>query len=679
MQPGDIILVELNSGPRLVRYAETKSNRVRLSIGRNREARLPVAKVIHETGVNAPSFDAVEEFAQRAESVAGELDLEELWDIVCDDGDALALSDLGELYWGAEPDAVQEAGLLLHLLRDDLRFVRDGEYYLPRDRETVAQTLERRQRQERRAADTEALAAAVRSRQLPDELSAHQSDLMAQVREFVLHGDEYARANAVKRFLESAGVSGRDVQRAAFETLAALGMMREDEHLALEREDIMPEFPPTALAEAEAIDDTTLLSDSTRLDLTGSLVFSIDDADTRDRDDAISIEPGESEGSYRLGVHITDAGALIPPDSDLDLEADRRMSSLYLPEQTISMLPPAVSTERGSLNPGERRAAMSVFVELSESDGESEGSGEWPANWEVARSVIRSDRALSYAEADEAITDANHPLYDELSALNGLAKSLRKRREKNGALNLNRDELTVKVNADGEISVSVAPRDGASRAMIEEFMVLCNSLLARYCQDAALPAPFRSQPRPEVSDIEAQVPEGPLRWYMMTRRLAPASVGTKPGAHGGLGVESYTQATSPLRRYPDLMVQRQISHHLRTGETLYDEEAVTSIAHRADTQVRQMSRIENRRRQYFFLKWLDARRLSAEADGGAFVLEAVTLENPPNRTALLELADWPFRTRAALPNSVAPGDRATLRLHGVDLWRQTAQFTLASD
>ena len=676
MQPGDIILVELNSGPRLVRYSETKSNRVRLSIGRNREARLPAARVIHETGVNAPSFDAVEEFARRAESVADELDLEELWDIVCDDGDALALSDVGELYWGAEPDAVQEAGLLLHLLRDDLRFVRDGEYYLPRDRESVAQTLERRQRQAQRASDTETLAAAIRNRSLPDELSAHQSDLMAQVREFVIYGDEYARANAVKRFLESAGVSGRDVQRAAFETLTALGVMREDEHLALEREDITPEFPPSALAEAEAIDDAALLSDSTRLDLTGSLIFSIDDADTRDRDDAISIEPGESDGSYRLGIHITDAGALIPPDSDLDLEADRRMSSLYLPERTISMLPPAVSTGRGSLNPGERRAAMSVFVELSENAGESE---EWPPRWEVKRSVIRSERALSYAEADEAIADANHPLHTELGALNGLAKSLRERREKNGALSLNQDELTVKVDADGEISVSVAPRDGASRAMIEELMVLCNSLLARYCQDAELPAPFRSQPRPEVSDIEAQVPEGPLRWYMMTRRLAPASVGTKPGAHGGLGVESYTQATSPLRRYPDLMVQRQISHHLRTGETLYDEEAVTSIAHRADTQVRQMSRIENRRRQYFFLKWLDARRLSAEADGGACLLEAVTLENPPNRTALLELADWPFRTRAALPNSVAAGKKVTLRLHGVDLWRQTAQFTLATD
>ena len=669
MQQGDIIVVRLDAGPRLGRFIETKSNRARISIGRNREARLPVSRVIHETGLTAERYETVEELSREVNAVAEEIDLEELWDVVCDDGDALTLTDIAELYWGVEPTPQQSVGLLFHLLGSDLRFVRDGSHYLPRDRETVAQTLERMQRQAQRAADSEALVAAFKSGILPRELTQYQSDMLDQIRGFVLHGDEYNRAGSAKGFLDDAGVRGRDLQRLAFEKLVSLGLMSEDEHLALEREDISPDFTDDVLAEAETVNVAPLISDSDRIDLTNLTVFSIDDRDTKDRDDALSVEILGDRDAYRVGIHITDAGALIPRGSALDVEADRRMSSLYLPEQTISMLPHRISSDRGSINPGEPRAAISLIAELNEKAEVTD--------WKVARSVIRSGYALSYPEADGIISDSGHPLHNELAALYELSKHLRGQREAKGALNFDRDELSVKVDSDGEISVAVIPRDAPSRGLVQEYMVLCNSLLARYCSEAELPAPFRSQALPDVSDIEAQFPPGPLRSYLMMRRLTPAVVSTKPAPHGGLGVEAYTQATSPLRRYPDLMVQRQISHHLRTGEMLYDTESVTSVAHRADTQIRQMSRIENQRRQYFFLKWLDARRRVAEEGGNSCILEGVVLENPANRAATVDLMDWPFRARAALPNSTSPEDKVSLHLHGVDLWRRTAQFTLA--
>ena len=672
MQQGDIIVVRLDSGPRLGRFIELKSNRVRLAISRNREARLPVSRVIHETGISATSFDAVEALSQEVVAVASEIDLEEVWDVVCDDGDALTLTDIAELYWGTEPTRQQCVGMLFHLLSEELRFARDGSHYIPRDRETVAQTLERTQRQARRASDSEALTAAIKSGALPSELTEYQSGLLDQIRGFVLYGDDYSRANPAKLFLNEAGVKGRDLQRSAFETLVSLGLMRENEHLALEREDITPNFPADVLAEAETIDIEPLLSDPDRLDLTGLIVFSIDDSETRDRDDALSVEILEESGEspkYRVGIHITDVGALIPQGAALDAEADRRMSSLYLPEQTISMLPAQISTDRGSINPREARATISLIAELSESAE--------IADWRVVRSVTRSSYALSYVEADKIIAESDHPLHDKLAALHKLASLLRIGRETRGALNFDRDELSVKVDSEGDISVAVIPRNAPSRSLVQEYMVLCNSLLAQYCSEADLPAPYRTQAIPDVSDIMAQHQPGPLRSYLMMRRLTPAVVTTKPGLHGGLGVEAYTQATSPLRRYPDLMVQRQISHHLRTGETLYDNESVTSVAHRADTQIRQMSRIENQRRQYFFLKWLDERRVKVEEVGDTCVLSGTVLENPPNRAATVELADWPFRTRAALPNSASPGDEIQLRLHSVDLWRRTAQFTLS--
>ena len=666
MQPGEIILVQLDAGPRLARYVEPAGNRIRLAIGRNREARLLQSRVIYETGLNAAGFEAVEAFRQQAESAFSDLDLGEVWEVVCDDGDALTLSDVGELYLGKEPTVQQTVAILLYLFDDDLLFVRDGSHFVPRDREAVSVMIERRQRQHQRAADTEELTAAFQSGTLPKTPTAYQSEIMGQVRNFVLHGDDYTRASFVKRFLENAGVRGRDLQSATFESLVALEVMDVDEHLDLERNDITMEFSEQVLAEATVVSQGHLLSDQDRNDLTGLLTITIDNSETRDRDDALSVEILET-GEYRVGIHITDAGALIDAGSSLDVEADRRMSSLYLPEQTISMLPPSVSADSGSLNPGELRAAVSVLVDMTEDGGVSD--------WQVVKSAIRSDHALSYEEADAAIQDSSHRLHSVLHTLDRLGRSLRVERDAGGALSLDRGELSVKVDTSGTVSVRVVPRLAPARSLIEEYMILCNSLLAKYCVANELPAPFRSQVLPDMSDIVSQVPEGPLRTFLMTRRLTAATVSIKPSRHGGLGVDAYTQATSPLRRYPDLLVQRQISHHLREVGTLYDEETVTSVAHRADMQIRQISRIENNRRSYFFLKWLDSHRKDPEAEGGDAVYQAVVLENPGRRAASLELSEWPFRTRAALPASVSAGTEVTLRLHGVDLWRRTAQFT----
>ena len=671
MGQGDIVVVQLQSGLRLARFVEEKGRRVRVGIGRNREARLPADRVLMETGVYADSYDAVERMMSGAESVADALDLEEVWEVVCDDGLPLTVTDIGELYWGEEPSPQRSVGILLNLHRDGLRFERDGDHYVPKSREEVADEMERRERTARRAADAANLLSAVREGRLPEgELSASQNEVLDRVRGLAIYGEDYPRANSAKQFMEDAEVVGiRNPRRAAFETLVKLGLMDEDEPIDLARAEITDEFSDEALAEAEALDPLAPLADSYRTDLTGLPAFTIDDADTRDRDDALSIDRTE-DGHYRVGIHITDVGALIAPGSTLDDEADRRISSLYLPERTIHMLPPALSADKGSLNPGELRAAISVLVEF-------DSSGDFIRGRDAKPSVIRSRLALSYDDADAAIANPKHPLHENLSTLNRLARMLKRVRDSRGALNFDRDEMNVKVDAEGGIAVSVSPRSAPSRSLVQEFMVLCNCILAEYCAGRGLPAPFRLQTMPDISDITAQVPDGPLRWHMIGRRMLAAKVSAAPGAHGGLGVRAYTQATSPLRRYPDMIVQRQISNHLRRGETLYDTDAVTSIAHRADLRIREMSRIENRRKLRFFLKWLDARRRETEAGGKDSVHPATVLENPINRAATVELSEWPFRSRAALPNAVNPGETVNLKLHGVDLWRGSAQLTLA--
>ena len=145
-----------------------------------------------------------------------------------------------------------------------------------------------------------------------------------------------------------------------------------------------------------------------------------------------------------------------------------------------------------------------------------------------------------------------------------------------------------------------------------------------------------------------------------------------PTPHVGLGVDAYIQATSPLRRYPDLVMQRQISHFLTVGEPVYSADDISLVAKRAEVQLRDLSRIEEARRRYWFLKYLMLTRLDAPDEADLFT--AYALENEPRRLAALDLDDYPFRVRADLPNSIEPGTTVTLKLTGVDLWRRHAYF-----
>ena len=675
MKPGEIIVVRLNHGPGLGRCIEADASRVRVAIGRNREARLPLSRVLLECGVPASGHETVEALLQDAETVAACLDLEELWKLICDEGDTFALDDIAELLWTAPPTPAQRVGLLLHLDRNDLRFAKKGASYLPRPREEVDERSARQRRQAENAREEEALAASLAAGEPTPDPTPHQAQILDQLRGFALFGDDYTRVSSAKRFLQTVAPGSSDPQRSAFETLARAGLYSEDEFLDLERASVPDEFSDDALAEASAIDIAPLLASPGRTDLTHLNIFTIDDPGTEDRDDALSIEmvhsgdDAASDVSYRIGVHIADAGSVVKQGTVLDREADRRMSSLYLPERSISMLPPAIAGDMGSLVPGQRRLGLSVVARVT-ADGEV-------LDWEVAPSVLTNRAALTYQEVDAAIQDPQAALHEELSTLSTISRALRAKRESAGALNLDRDELSVKVAAAGDISVEVLRRSGAARGMVAEYMILCNTLLAEFCKQHELPAPYRSQKAPDLDDVIARTPEGPLRWYLTIRKMSPASISTESSTHGGLGVPAYIQASSPLRRYPDLVVQRQVSHFVETGQQLYTKEAIASVAQRAEVQLREIGRLEEERKKYWFLKYLEQRRQASQNGDGENLYDAIVLDAPPNRAGVLELVQYPFRVRAAIPSTVSPGETVCLRLHGVDLWRRVGQFVVA--
>ena len=529
MKPGEVVAARMSGGVTIARVVDVDSTRVRLAVRRKKEARLPAERIILRTQIIAANDEDVANFRQQSEQIAADMNLADLWDVVSDEQTTITLDDLAELYWGASASASQQVALLFCLDRDSLYFDLGKSGYTPRTAEAVEETLARRRRQAQNAADTDALAAALDSRQLPPTLTPHQQMLMESLRNYAAFGDDYTRSAIVKSLLNKMKRKTGDLQRLAFEALVGIAQFSADEPLELVREGIVKTFSPESLTAADAIDDLPLFAEMQRLDLTDVRVVTIDDADTEDKDDALSLERIHSEdGSaavYRVGVHITDAGALIPPQTPLDEEASRRMATLYIPDGNIPMLPDAVSHGKGSLEAGAKRATLSLLAHIN-SDGKI-------LRFAVKPSVIVSGAALSYDEADAAIAnDTSVDIIDKsmLVNLHRLTQALKRQREANGAVNVDKPEMQIKLTTPEHIDVRVIERTTPARQMVAECMVLCNSLLASFCNDNDIPAAYRSQAAPDLSDIGAELPpgveicDGPLR-------LVPDDAPICPGEH----------------------------------------------------------------------------------------------------------------------------------------------------
>lgn len=201
-----------------------------------------------------------------------------------------------------------------------------------------------------------------------------------------------------------------------------------------------------------------------------------------------------------------------------------------------------------------------------------------------------------------------------------------------------------------------------------EMMVLCNSMMARFCVINSIPAAYRVQPEP-ISSGASEVNYDPVAHYRLMRSAQPARISTSPGRHHGLGVSEYLQATSPLRRFLDLVTQRQIANTLAGSPPPYSEESIAGIAQRAEVQRKELAAVEGQRRRYWTLRFFE--QLMSE---GRTEYDAIVLENHRRGSSLLELADFPFRVQAELPTGVSAGDRIALQLRDVDLWRRVAHF-----
>ena len=399
--------------------------------------------------------------------------------------------------------------------------------------------------------------------------------------------------------------------------IRVLGKAGEHEaeiHSIMAEFDLPFSFPEAVEAEANALKDTLHPEEiKKRRDFRDVTTFTIDPLDAKDFDDALSVKPLKN-GNLEIGIHIADVTYYVNPKTDLEREAAERATSVYLVDRTIPMLPERLSNGLCSLRPNEDKFTFSAVFELNE-------QGQIQKEW-FGRTVIHSDRRFTYEEAQEII-EAKKGEYDkELVQLNTLAKKIKKERFKNGAINFETTEVRFQLAEDGT-PLGVVPRVRKdAHKLVEEFMLLANKRVAQFVydyQDGKAKNTFvyrtHDYPDPEkvntfaqfakkfghemnttdsrisnsinhlIEDIEGKPEENVLQ-QLAIRAMAKAKYTTAPDIHFGLAFKHYTHFTSPIRRYPDMMVHRLLQHYLDQKKPVKADPIEEQCAHSSENEKR---------------------------------------------------------------------------------------------
>jgi exoribonuclease-2 len=482
---------------------------------------------------------------------AGQGNVEEAWELL--QGETASIEEVAELVY--EEYTPASAWSTWELLRDGLYF--EGSVRNMRARKADAVEEEQNERQ-RKQAEQQAW-----------------DDFLQRVQQGRLEEEDFSRLGEVERVALGKTAKSR--------VLGALNIAEtpESAHGFLLRCGYwQPRFNPWPLRQGAATEPPDLpvpaLEEEQRKDLTHLASWAIDDEGNTDPDDAISLD------GNRIWVHVADVAALVRPDSHLDQAARARSANLYLPEGMVQMLPPGITDQLG-LGLQEASVALSFGFHLND---ESEVT-----DIEVVPSKVKVTR-ISYDEAETRLQDT------EFSALHALTQTYRKARLARNAAEINLPEVSVRVQND-EIIIKPLPRL-SSRQMVTDAMLMAGEAAARFAEQHDIAIPYAVQPEPS----EIRHPAAMSEAFAYRRLFKPSNASLTPGRHFGLGLDYYARATSPLRRYVDLVVHQQL-RAFATDKPPQSKEAVAERVAEASAVtgvIRRSERLSNMHWKLIYLK-----------------------------------------------------------------------------
>lgn len=554
--------------------------------------------------------------------LAGELDLKLLWEVVRDQAGSFSAEELAELFFG-QRSPIGTTVVLDALLNDRLYFIRRHLEFIPNAADRVERIRVQQERTRLRSDENRRTQALMRDvlNNVPINPDEAQP-LTEQLRKYL--DNPSTRSNDLTALLTAAAPDLAPAET-AYEILERLGVpLRAPRYVLIGG--LHTQFNTEALAEAARANPPV----HPRADALFS--FSVDDEETVEIDDALSCEP-LPDGGLRVLIHIALVADWVSKSGAMDREAATRGATVYLPEATVRMLPDEISCQRASLIAGQDRPVLTTDVRLA-----ADGS---VVEYKIYPSTITVDSRLTYTEADALIAGTESgatAAARSLKLLHEMALRLRDWRRRKGAMLIRRRESKIRVRGDS-IEITVIDSDSASRLTVAEYMVLSNHLAAQFCASHSIPIIYRIQPSTN-GDLAAQHPRLSLF----------------PGLHAGIGLEFYAQLSSPIRRYADLVLQRQILASLVNPIVpQYQTEELLTILANAEAADTEAKDLERRSKRYWALRYLE--RFGFEQRLPAIVLRE-------GNTA--ELADYAVRgTLRGAPN-LANDSRIMVRIASID-------------
>jgi exoribonuclease-2 len=513
-----------------------------------------------------------------------ELDLTLLWEVVQEQGRAFSADELAELFFGRR-SSIAAAVMLQALLADRIYFSRRNREFMVRSPEQAErlrlQESRVRMRSEEGRRTRELLNAVIAndpSANAPLASSPDVAPLIAELRRYLKNPS--TRSQELTLMLAQAAPDV-DPAEVAFEILERLGAAPEAPRFAAIGA-LATRFSEAAQAEAASVVPVE------REPIEGPMAFTIDDEETLEVDDALSCEV-IADGRLRVGIHIALVSDFVAQGGAMDREAAARSTTIYLPETTVRMLPDEICCRRASLVAGERRPVLSTSVTLG-ADGELQSTVISPGD-------LRVGRRLSYTQADrilEGAAEADSEVAAALGRLQEAALALRERRKRAGAILVQRREPKVRVQG-GEVEIEIIDNNSPSRMLVAEFMVLNNFIAASYAAERRIPLIYRVQPT--AGDA------GAVR----------ARLSVYPEFHAGAGLQCYAQLSSPIRRYADLVLQRQLVSALADSSAPpYDPDGILAVLAQTENAEMEAKELERRARRYWILTYLKRHALGRE-------------------------------------------------------------------
>ena len=570
----------------------------------------------------------IDGFLSEAETYLDPSSLEIAWEMLIEDKETATPQQMAELLFSDQSPVTCYAAHYL-LSQDKIYFKQKSDYYEPRPAAQVEEIKHQLEVQAEKEQEKTQFIVHLRQALAGERIEWSESERLRleAIEKVVLQS-----SNASKLAQETLKEAGRNSDpQGAWQLLVDIGWWSKHENLFLRRSAYPTTFSKKVLDVVQPrLQSDPDAADENRLDLTHLKVCTIDDESTTEIDDGLSVEY-LADGTAKIWVHIADPTRIVEPEDELDLEARRRSTSLYLPTGMVPMFPPELATGPMSLIQGKVCSALSFGVVLDEAGGIQ--------SYEIHPSLIKPTYRLTYDDVDEMLQLGvqNEPEIADLAKCSYLRRSWRK---SEGAIQIKMPESTIKVKDNEEVTIELID-SSPSRQLVAEMMIMTGEIGGRYGIENNLPLPYRGQPQPELPPEEEllKLPAGPTRFCAIRSCMPRSEMSMSPIRHASLGLDCYVQVTSPIRRYTDLLSHFQIKAHLRGDELPFSREELQEIVYSVSSSSYEATLVERQTNRYWSLEYLRRnaksvwdvqvlRWLREDEDLGLILIEDLGMELP---------------------------------------------------